>query len=210
MRKRKKIRRILGIVLLTIWAGLFAVLLLMPTVLTITNSFMSPGEITANYGAVFASNSAGGKAYISEKVNLKFRKIFQENDFGPLIAVVDRVPLSHIAKGVLLRLAHFAVNDDFPEIMLSVPERMVHLPAAVGAEGRGGPDGTVQNVLDRGAVRAIEILRDDHEFVRLADHAADLLQFVLHEALRRMFGPAAEAALTRCVLPVRRQGLVTF
>ena len=72
MRRRKRFRKTLGIILLTIWAGLFAVLFLMPTVLTITNSFMSPGEITANYGAVFATNSAGGKAYISEQVNLKF------------------------------------------------------------------------------------------------------------------------------------------
>ncbi len=72
MRRRKKIRRIVGIALLTLWAGLFAVMFLLPTVLTMTNSFMSPGEITANYGAVFATNSAGGKAYISERVNLKF------------------------------------------------------------------------------------------------------------------------------------------
>ena len=72
MRRRKRFRKTLGIILLTVWAGLFAVLFLMPTVLTITNSFMSPGEITANYGAVFATNSAGGKAYISEQVNLKF------------------------------------------------------------------------------------------------------------------------------------------
>ncbi len=62
----------MGIALLTIWAGIFAVLFLMPTVLTLTNSFMSPGEITANYGTVFATNSAGGKAYIAERVNLKF------------------------------------------------------------------------------------------------------------------------------------------
>lgn len=72
MKKRRKTRRVIGIVLLTVWAGLFAVLFLMPTVLTLTNSFMSSGEITANYGAVFASNSAGGKAYMSEQVNLKF------------------------------------------------------------------------------------------------------------------------------------------
>ena len=63
MRRRKRFRKTLGVILLTIWAGLFAVLFLMPTVLTITNSFMSPGEITANYGTVFATNSAGGKAY---------------------------------------------------------------------------------------------------------------------------------------------------
>ena len=70
------------------------------------------------------------------------------------------------------------------------------------SEGRGGPDGTVQNILDRGTVRAVEILRDNHEFVRLTDHAADLLKLVLHEALRRMFGPEAEAALARRLISI--------
>ena len=39
--------------------ALFALLFLLPTVLTITNSFMTQSEITANYGQVFdnASNS---------------------------------------------------------------------------------------------------------------------------------------------------------
>ena len=72
MRNRRRIRKTIGIALLTLWAGLFAVLFLLPTVLTLTNSFMSPGEITANYGAVFATNSAGGKAYMADRVNLKF------------------------------------------------------------------------------------------------------------------------------------------
>lgn len=71
-RSRRHIRKIIGITLLTIWAGLFAVLFLMPTILTLTNSFMSAEEITSNYGAVFATNEAGGKAYMSERVNLKF------------------------------------------------------------------------------------------------------------------------------------------
>jgi len=44
----------------------------MPTVLTITNSFMSQSEIMSNYGVVFKENKEKGKAYISEKVNLKF------------------------------------------------------------------------------------------------------------------------------------------
>lgn len=52
--------------------SLFAILFLMPIVLTITNSFMSSSEISANYGSVFATNDKGGKVYISEKVNLKF------------------------------------------------------------------------------------------------------------------------------------------
>lgn len=50
----------------------FAVVFLMPTVLTITNSFMSTTEISANYGQIFTNASADAKTYISEKVNLKF------------------------------------------------------------------------------------------------------------------------------------------
>ncbi len=53
-------------------AAVFAILFLTPIVLTITNSFMSASEISSNYGSVFATNSSGGKVYISEKVNLKF------------------------------------------------------------------------------------------------------------------------------------------
>ncbi len=71
-RSGRRIRRAVGLTLLTVWAGLFAVLFLMPTVLTLTNSFMSAEEITSNYGAVFAKNESGGKAYMSERVNLKF------------------------------------------------------------------------------------------------------------------------------------------
>ena len=59
--------------LLTLLAAAFALLFLMPTVLTITNSFMTQSEISANYGQIF-TNVTGGedKAYISETVNLKF------------------------------------------------------------------------------------------------------------------------------------------
>jgi multiple sugar transport system permease protein len=44
----------------------------MPTILTITNSFMAGSEISANYGQVFATSDTGGKVFIAEKVNLKF------------------------------------------------------------------------------------------------------------------------------------------
>ncbi|MBQ9411642.1 MAG: carbohydrate ABC transporter permease, partial [Oscillospiraceae bacterium] len=49
--------------------AVFAVAFLLPTVVTITNSFMSEAEINANYGAVFAS---GGGGFVSNTVNLKF------------------------------------------------------------------------------------------------------------------------------------------
>ena len=48
---------------------IFAVLFLLPTVLTITNSFMSETELKANYGVIFKSLNGG---YFSSKVNLKF------------------------------------------------------------------------------------------------------------------------------------------
>lgn len=58
--------------LATLLAACFAVLFLMPIVLTVTNSFMSASEISANYGQVFAKTDTGGKVYIAERVNLKF------------------------------------------------------------------------------------------------------------------------------------------
>ena len=51
--------------------ALFALSFLMPTILTITNSFMTQTEINANYGSVFAA-ATSGKTYISGQVNLKF------------------------------------------------------------------------------------------------------------------------------------------
>lgn len=57
--------------MLTLLAAVFAFLFLMPTVLTITNSFMTQSEITANYGQVF-QNAANGKSYIKDTINLKF------------------------------------------------------------------------------------------------------------------------------------------
>lgn len=62
----------LGLCIMTIFAAAAAVIFLMPTFLTIANSFMSSAEISANYGSVFATSESGGQAFISEKVNLKF------------------------------------------------------------------------------------------------------------------------------------------
>ena len=57
--------------MLTVLAAVFAFMFLMPTVLTITNSFMTQSEITANYGQVF-QNATDGKSYIKDTINLKF------------------------------------------------------------------------------------------------------------------------------------------
>ena len=63
----------------------------MPTVLTITNSFMTQSEISANYGKVFANVSGSdGKAYIADEVNLKF--IPDKVTFHQYISVLIRSP----------------------------------------------------------------------------------------------------------------------
>ena len=66
MKKKRYFSRTV-IVLLAI---LFAFLFVMPTLLTITNSFMTQSEITANYGQVF-QNAPNGKSYIKDTINLK-------------------------------------------------------------------------------------------------------------------------------------------
>ena len=63
----------------------FAVLFLLPTVLTICNSFMSETEIKANYGMIFSTTDGG---YVSQTVNLKF--------------IPDKVTLSQYLGGLVL------------------------------------------------------------------------------------------------------------
>ncbi|MBO4981728.1 MAG: carbohydrate ABC transporter permease [Lachnospiraceae bacterium] len=87
---RKKLWSTFKIALATVIAAFFAILFLMPIVLTITNSFMSASEISANYGSVFATNEYGGKVYISEKVNLKF--IPDMVSFSQYITVLFKSP----------------------------------------------------------------------------------------------------------------------
>ena len=70
--KRKKRKNFLKRLIATIIAASFAILFLLPIVLTVSNSFMSASEISSNYGQVFATTDTGGKTFISEKVNMKF------------------------------------------------------------------------------------------------------------------------------------------
>ena len=70
VRFRKGLKFLRKVVLFTV-AAICALIFIMPTVLTITNSFMSKEEIASNYGKVFATNEKGGKVFIGEQVNLK-------------------------------------------------------------------------------------------------------------------------------------------
>lgn len=76
--RKDKIRHVLKkggkftrISILFIIALFFAVIFLLPTVLTVTNSFMNETEINANYGKVFATNENGGKVFVNETIQLK-------------------------------------------------------------------------------------------------------------------------------------------
>jgi multiple sugar transport system permease protein len=70
-------------------AAAFAFLFLLPTVLTITDSFMTQSELTADYGQVF-SNAADGKSYISKKVVLKF--IPDKVSFSQYLTILFKSP----------------------------------------------------------------------------------------------------------------------
>jgi multiple sugar transport system permease protein len=83
---RKKVIRIICMSIATLLTAVISLLFLMPIVLTITNSFMSPTEFTANYGAIFATTKSGGRQFVSELVNLKFiPDIVSFNQYGTVL-----------------------------------------------------------------------------------------------------------------------------
>ena len=89
----------------------FAVLILLPTVLTITNSFMSETELKSNYGVIF-SNLQGG--YVSKQVNLKF--------------IPDKVSFSQYETG-LLKSPEYLLKY-WNSILLVVPIVLLQLGVA--------------------------------------------------------------------------------
>ena len=72
LRIKKRLKRITRTLILFMIALAFAVVFLLPTVLTITNSFMNETEINANYGKIFATTENGGKVFVSDTVYIKF------------------------------------------------------------------------------------------------------------------------------------------
>jgi len=65
-------RRYFGRTALFILSAFFAVFFLLPTILTITNSFMTQSEIDANYGMIFQSTRPGVGTFVADSVTLKF------------------------------------------------------------------------------------------------------------------------------------------
>jgi len=76
--------------ILFLFAAGFAILFLLPTVLTFTNSLMSQSELSSNYGVIFESLKDSTK-YVSEDVNLKFipDKVTFKQFFTVLLASPD-------------------------------------------------------------------------------------------------------------------------
>jgi len=86
MRKKRYFGRT-GLFILSL---VFAVAFLLPTILTVSNSFMTQSEIIANYGMIFDGLSPGVSSYVSDSVNLKF--IPDRVSFEQYLTVLFRSP----------------------------------------------------------------------------------------------------------------------
>lgn len=116
----KKRKRLCIQAVRTAVAAFFAILFLMPTVLTMANSFMSKTEIAANYGALLdnaSESNQGGKTFVAEKVNLKF--------------IPDRVTISQYVT-VLLKSPEYLLKF-WNSVILVVPIVVFQLLIASGA-----------------------------------------------------------------------------
>ena len=73
-KKKIKLKRVLFLFFALLVLVTFAALFLFPTIFTVSNSFMSTTEISANYGKIFTGlgvSGDGGRVFIAEKVNLQ-------------------------------------------------------------------------------------------------------------------------------------------
>ncbi len=102
-------------IIIMLFTGLAAVLFLMPTVLTIANSFMTTNEIAANYGSMFSNMTDAQKTFISEDVNLKF--------------IPDKVTFSQYSS-VLLKSPDYLLKF-WNSVMLTVPITVFQILLAV-------------------------------------------------------------------------------
>ncbi|MCR4649405.1 MAG: carbohydrate ABC transporter permease [Lachnospiraceae bacterium] len=90
LRIKKRLKKLSRTSILFVIALVFAIIFLLPSVLTITNSFMNETEINANYGKIFATTENGGKVFISETVHIKF--IPNKVSFDQYISVLFKSP----------------------------------------------------------------------------------------------------------------------
>ena len=131
MSVRKNKQRVFTI-MITVFACVAAVAFLLPTVLTIANSFMTSKEISANYGAMFGNMTEDSKTYISENVNLKF--------------IPDRVSFSQF--GSLLFKSPEYLLKFWNSVILTVPITVFQIAVALFASyGFSRYEGKIKNII---------------------------------------------------------------
>lgn len=118
----KKKKSIFKKILLTFVASVFAVSFLLPTILTIANSFMASSEINTNYGVIFnqykeREYGERNTDYVAEKVNLKF--------------IPDMVDFSQYTT-VLLKSPEYLLKF-WNSVILTVPIVIFQILIALGA-----------------------------------------------------------------------------
>ena len=120
--KNAKKRHLIKKVLLTFIAASFAISFLLPTILTMANSFMSSAEISTNYGVIFNKYKQldyGEKDtdYVAEKVNLKL--------------IPDMVDFSQYST-VLLKSPEYLLKF-WNSVILVIPIMIFQILVALGA-----------------------------------------------------------------------------
>ena len=111
MRRNRKIVN----AIVTVFAFIAAAMFIMPTVLTIANSFMTSTEISANYGAMLDNMTEDKKVYISDKVNLKF--------------IPDKVTIDQY-KNVLLKNPEYLLKF-WNSVLLTIPITLFQMFLAI-------------------------------------------------------------------------------
>ncbi len=110
----KKKGRLFNVVI-TVFIVLAAIMFILPTVLTIANSFMTSNEISANYGAMFGNMNGSESTFISKNVNLKF--------------IPDKVTVAQY-KAVLIQNSDYLMKF-WNSVLLTVPITLFQLMLAV-------------------------------------------------------------------------------
>ena len=90
LRIKKRLKKFTRVSVLFLIALMFAAIFLLPTVLTVTNSFMNETEINANYGKIFETTEKGGKVFVSDTIYIKL--IPNKVSFEQYISVLFKSP----------------------------------------------------------------------------------------------------------------------
>ena len=120
------------IIIITVFACVAAVSFLLPTVLTIANSFMTSNEISANYGAMISNMTEDKKVFISDDVNLKF--------------IPDKVTFSQYSS-VLFKSPEYLLKF-WNSVILTVPITVFQIIVAVFTSyGFSRYQGKIKNII---------------------------------------------------------------